>query len=532
MQLNQVTAVGCSMAQPANRDCEEPSTTNIFDCSVPLVFASFPIRFLLCYVPLVVKEDNLLKAAIRAQDTVDAVKPKGARARLSTTSRKQSDALHDVRLSVRSSARGDPDEALELPWTAGQLFIEDLPLSAAPPSSWALAISEQSELALSRLQMSRLRLKSVPTETSLEAVLAHIATSDLLLGRIASLREAYPELESHILVEQAKTRILQGLKQAWSSLHVGEASAQKLRIKLVDCVSRASADIRTKAASEFEGLGLQKMLDYLQKLAWEAGRQQGLVRLVSEWSLENDDFIDDSDVKMKNRSLMGFLKRFRRGTLRVSDVASIQPELQTDVRQLAPQSQADTATGAQHSTSSGSGSLLDVLLGTSASATAPGQEAFLPPHPPYPHVPPSYPHPQSPFAPSSSFHPPFGHSSATPDPSGPASHATDYEDESGDDGVDTVSSAISHSLIDRLLDTLASPEAPEEVQESAGSMLDEGLLLDDVMAMIDEELGTVPGGSSPAHSVPSPPDEQHLLDELIPSLDPQDDTGKTTHPFQ
>ncbi|KFG29487.1 hypothetical protein TGP89_421010, partial [Toxoplasma gondii p89] len=137
--------------------------------------------------------------------------------------------------------------------------------SAAPPSSWALAISEQSELALSRLQMSRLRLKSVPTETSLEAVLAHIATSDLLLGRIASLREAYPELESHILVEQAKTRILQGLKQAWSSLHVGEASAQKLRIKLVDCVSRASADIRTKAASEFEGLGLQKMLDYLQK---------------------------------------------------------------------------------------------------------------------------------------------------------------------------------------------------------------------------------------------------------------------------
>ncbi|KAF4641396.1 hypothetical protein TGRH88_072060 [Toxoplasma gondii] len=396
--------------------------------------------------------------------------------------------------------------------------------SAAPPSSWALAISEQSELALSRLQMSRLRLKSVPTETSLEAVLAHIATSDLLLGRIASLREAYPELESHILVEQAKTRILQGLKQAWSSLHVGEASAQKLRIKLVDCVSRASADIRTKAASEFEGLGLQKMLDYLQKLAWEAGRQQGLVRLVSEWSLENDDFIDDSDVKMKNRSLMGFLKRFRRGTLRVSDVASIQPELQTDVRQLAPQSQADTATGAQHSTSSGSGSLLDVLLGTSASATAPGQEAFLPPHPPYPHVPPSYPHPQSPFAPSSSFHPPFGHSSAAPDPSGPASHATDYEDESGDDGVDTVSSAISHSLIDRLLDTLASPEAPEEVQESAGSMLDEGLLLDDVMAMIDEELGTVPGGSSPAHSVPSPPDEQHLLDELIPSLDPQDDT--------
>ncbi|KFG65063.1 hypothetical protein TGRUB_257810 [Toxoplasma gondii RUB] len=92
--------------------------------------------------------------------------------------------------------------------------------SAAPPSSWALAISEQSELALSRLQMSRLRLKSVPTETSLEAVLAHIATSDLLLGRIASLREAYPELESHILVEQAKTRILQGLKQAWSSLHL------------------------------------------------------------------------------------------------------------------------------------------------------------------------------------------------------------------------------------------------------------------------------------------------------------------------
>ncbi|KYK63352.1 hypothetical protein TGPRC2_426910 [Toxoplasma gondii TgCatPRC2] len=137
--------------------------------------------------------------------------------------------------------------------------------SAAPPSSWALAISEQSELALSRLLMSRLRLKSVPTETSLEAVLAHIATSDLLLGRIASLREAYPELESHILVEQAKTRILQGLKAAWSSLQVGEASAQKLRTKLVDCVSRASADIRTKAASEFEGLGLQKMLDYLQK---------------------------------------------------------------------------------------------------------------------------------------------------------------------------------------------------------------------------------------------------------------------------
>ncbi|PIL95967.1 hypothetical protein TGCOUG_396410, partial [Toxoplasma gondii COUG] len=86
-----------------------------------------------------------------------------------------------------------------------------LPSSAAPPSSWALATSEQSELALSRFQMSRLRLKSVPTETSLESVLAHIATSDLLLGRIASLREAYPELESHILVEQAKTRILQGL---------------------------------------------------------------------------------------------------------------------------------------------------------------------------------------------------------------------------------------------------------------------------------------------------------------------------------
>ncbi|KFH00608.1 hypothetical protein TGVAND_257810 [Toxoplasma gondii VAND] len=40
----------------------------------------------------------------------------------------------------------------------------------------------------------------------------------------------------------------------------------------------------------------------------------------------------------------------------------------------------------------------------------------------------------------------------------------------------------------------------------------------------DKESGTVPGGSSPAHSVPSPPDEQHLLDELIPSLDPQDDT--------
>ncbi|KFG27683.1 hypothetical protein TGP89_422260, partial [Toxoplasma gondii p89] len=120
------------------------------------------------------------------------------------------------------------------------------PSSAAPPSSWALATSEQSELALSRFQMSRLRVKSVPTETSLEAVLAHIATSDLLLGRIAYLREAYPELESHILVEQAKTRILQGLKAAWSSLQVGEASAQKLRTKLVDCVSRAYAEIRKR----------------------------------------------------------------------------------------------------------------------------------------------------------------------------------------------------------------------------------------------------------------------------------------------
>ncbi|KYF38561.1 hypothetical protein TGARI_257810, partial [Toxoplasma gondii ARI] len=119
--------------------------------------------------------------------------------------------------------------------------------------------------------MSRLRLKSVPTETSLESVLAHIATSDLLLGRIASLREAYPELESHILVEQAKTRILQGLKAAWSSLQVGEASAQKLRTKLVDCVSRAYADIRKRQPPSWMAWAFKRGLTTSRNLPMDCG---------------------------------------------------------------------------------------------------------------------------------------------------------------------------------------------------------------------------------------------------------------------
>ncbi|EPT29297.1 hypothetical protein TGME49_257810 [Toxoplasma gondii ME49] len=220
-----------------------------------------------------------------------------------------------------------------------------LPSSAAPPSSWALATSEQSELALSRFQMSRLRLKSVPTETSLESVLAHIATSDLLLGRIASLREAYPELESHILVEQAKTRILQGLKAAWSSLQLP-----------MDCGSYR----------------YRNMEEYFQPS-------------------------DRCGFKDSITFSAGFVVRCVRIALTEVVASRFQEHPPCVVR--------------------GSGGF-------------------------------------------------------------------------------------------------------------SGLKLDEGLLLDDVMAMIDKESGTVPGGSSPAHSVPSPPDEQHLLDELIPSLDPQDDTDQ------
>ncbi|EPR62974.1 hypothetical protein TGGT1_257810 [Toxoplasma gondii GT1] len=285
-----------------------------------------------------------------------------------------------------------------------------LPSSAAPPSSWALATSEQSELALSRFQMSRLRVKSVPTETSLEAVLAHIATSDLLLGRIAYLREAYPELESHILVEQAKTRILQGLKAAWSSLQVGEASAQKLRTKLVDCVSRASADIRTKAASEFEGLGLQKMLDYLQK-----HMQRILLKQAIKLPLSSTDVncyqwtVDPTGIGIWRSTVGGLQPSDRCG-----------------------------------------------------------------------------------FKDSITFSAGFV--------------------------VRCVRIALTEVVASRF------QEHPPCVVRGSGGF--SGLKLD------DKESGTVPGGSSPAHSVPSPPDEQHLLDELIPSLDPQDDTGKTTHPFQ
>ncbi|KEP66497.1 UNVERIFIED_CONTAM: hypothetical protein HHA_257925 [Hammondia hammondi] len=261
-------------------------------------------------------EESLLKAAIRAQDAVDAVQPKDATVQLSLTSQTQSDEQHDVMLFLSSPLPGDQHKALELPWTSGQSFTDDIPPSAASPSSWALAISEQTDLAITRLQRSRSRLKKAPTEASLGAVLAHLATSDLLLGRIASLRQAYPELRSHMLVEQAKSRILEALQTAWSNL--------------------------------------QLPMDY--------------------------------------------------GSYRYGNM----------------------------------------------------EEYFEP----------------------------------------------------------------SDSLASRLIFVTCT----KDLQFSSGLTVDESLLLDDLMAIIDEESGSVPGGSSPVYSVPSPPDEQRLLDELIPSLDLQEDT--------
>ncbi|CBZ53054.1 hypothetical protein NCLIV_028430 [Neospora caninum Liverpool] len=141
---------------------------------------------------------------------------------------------HDPRAILRTDESGRRFREPTVPaLPPANIFTEDVPGTDFPPSEWAVFLDDQAHLAIRDAGESRRNLLQRPTVLSLNRFLHRHTVVCLLLARAAAILSTYPSLERNYMFVRATQKLRDMLNLSWHKMGIGESAGKKIENVLI-----------------------------------------------------------------------------------------------------------------------------------------------------------------------------------------------------------------------------------------------------------------------------------------------------------